>query len=789
MTMRIRKWTAVLLIAAMALLQGCSAPAGSADPAEGGGMASAGNSSGTGTEKDTGPQSMGRYLEQEVTLPEMLTASSSPQTVMQTLDDGSVAVLEYKGGLYVTSDSGENWTAKETPWLSDLNKQEAYIANIALAPNGAAAVIYVPHDEEEESEEDAGSYNPQYLYVSPDGTAKELAFSEGDQYLHSLWFGRDSRLYAGQMGGRYYELDPENGSAQMLFEMSGLDDYVCFTDQYIIVIGSSGVTTYDMEAQEVLPEDEVLSDFLIEATGNNIGANSDAHSVVAVEGESADVIYFAVNGGLYRHAVGGEAIEQVIDGSLSSLGNPSMALMGMSMLPDTQFMVLYSQAKLMHYTYDPSAPTVPESQITVYSLLDQRLIRQAVSLYQKSHPDVYVRYETGMNGEGGLTAEDAIRNLNTKMMSGTGPDLLVLDHLPYQSYQEKGILMDMSGTIDSLGGDGSLLRNIVDAFREGDGIYMLPLRFRLPLLVGNAAALQNVKDLKTLADAAESLRSQEPQGAILGFLSPEGLLRALARSCSAAWTKEDGSIDTAALTEFLTQAKRIWDAETAGVSEEEKRGYERNLAWWLNQTNNGMSEDNYGFLTSSSGATGVAMGERKLTIVETGRVDFDFNIMTTLAGQEENFGYSSWSGQVEDGFFPTTLVGVCANTENPEAATEFYQFLFSREVQDPDGVGFPINQASFESRRENPRPEQDSAGGLALSDEAGNIFGLDLKWITEEGFQWLRAQAGAAKTPCIGSSALEQAVYEIGVRALDGSRSVEETVTEIEKKAAIYMAE
>ena len=39
--------------------------------------------------------------------------------------------------------------------------------------------------------------------------------------------------------------------------------------------------------------------------------------------------------------------------------------------------------------------------------------------------------------EDGITREDALKKLNTELLSGSGPDVLILDKMPYDSYMEK----------------------------------------------------------------------------------------------------------------------------------------------------------------------------------------------------------------------------------------------------------------------------------------------------------------------------------------------------------------
>ena len=179
------------------------------------------------------------------------------------------------------------------------------------------------------------------------------------------------------------------------------------------------------------------------------------------QGEQGDVIYFACSGGLYRHVLGGTAVEQIVDGNLSSMGDPKMFLAGLAVLPDNEFAVLYTNGKMYRYTYDPDVPTVPEEQVSVYSLNENYAIRQAVSLFQKQHPETYVRYEVGLNTGSGMTSEDAIKNLNTRIMSGSGPDLLVLDGLPRRSYEEKGVLMELSEIAAGMSGEEELFSNLV----------------------------------------------------------------------------------------------------------------------------------------------------------------------------------------------------------------------------------------------------------------------------------------------------------------------------------------
>ena len=87
-----------------------------------------------------------------------------------------------------------------------------------------------------------------------------------------------------------------------------------------------------------------------------LGTETDNYTVLAVQGEQADVIYVAFSKGLYRHVIGGAAMEQVIDGNLTSLGDPQMGKGGLAVLADDEFAVLYPTTKLCRYVYDGTIP-------------------------------------------------------------------------------------------------------------------------------------------------------------------------------------------------------------------------------------------------------------------------------------------------------------------------------------------------------------------------------------------------------------------------------------------------
>lgn len=744
---------------------------------------------------ENGERSMGRYLECELASPTADKQNYTPNFYMEKQSDGKLALADQYFGVYLSANGGENFVQTPCPW-EELAKDN-YISYAALSPDGASAVMGTPH--EEEGEEDAEEttaeltesnsyYN--YYYIDKAGEVIPLSFPGGEEeFLMGFRFDRQGMLYGFGTDGVVYRFDRETGAAKALFSVEGIVEFASFTERCMAAVSTRGeIFLYDLEEEALAPGDEVLQDFLQENLEDGMETYGNSSPVIVTWGEQEDVLYLAFRGGLYRHVIGGTVMEQVIDGSITAFGDPSEGLVDMVMLPDNEFIVLYAGGKLRRYTYDPDVPTVPERQIDVYSLTENYAMRQAVSLFQKGHPDVYVRYEVGMSGGDGVTKEDAIRNLNTKMMAGEGPDILVLDGLPQRSYEEKGMLADISKIADGMSGEEALFPNVVQACKKDGRLYALPLRIQLPLVTGRKEDVAEITDLASLADTVEKIRAENEEGAILGLQSPEEFLAVLSLTSSGAWTDGDGKIDEKALAEFLGTAKRIWQVEVSGVEEGAQREEEHH-------SSDPSGEGDYD-MTASDRALNIAIEEHRLGIGKVYRIDFDYNVITSLARRYEDLDYRFLNGQVKNGFIPYGLTGISANAAEDELAVEFYRFLFGRQLQDMDlSGGLPVNMASFDSLAVNPRgnpqgaSEDDTVGAVSVSNDKGNRFYLELLWPSGEEFQVLREMAEGVTVMNVGDAVIEEAVFEVGQKMLKEDLTPQEAVREIVQKSAIYLAE
>lgn len=110
-----------------------------------------------------------------------------------------------------------------------------------------------------------------------------------------------------------------------------------------------------------------------------------------MDGDEEGTVFYVDSTGLYRYAFGGNVIEQVIDGSLNTISSANKAFEDMVLGPDGKIYIAeidYNSStmsgKLYSYTYSADTPTVPDTELTIYSLEDNSSIRQAVAMFQKN---------------------------------------------------------------------------------------------------------------------------------------------------------------------------------------------------------------------------------------------------------------------------------------------------------------------------------------------------------------------------------------------------------------------
>lgn len=741
---------------------------------------------------------MGRYVEETVQLPDGVSLSVSG-TSLHKLEDGSLILVDAGSSMLASKNNGKDWRESQKGWFKRIKEHKDYIMSADIGKNGATAVVWeeAMSDEELEKAEEAMRHSmitldPELLVVRPDGTemTAKVELTEEDVWMTSAYVSDTGRIFACGFGSNIYEVKEDGSSELFLSVDDGHPDLIQVHDNMMFMDGTGydSLLIYDMDAKEYV-EDEVLADFIQENYSSRGGYAGEYWDMFFMPDDDG-VIYIAGKKGLYRHVLGGSVMEQVIDGSLSTFGNPSYSVVDMEMLDDNGFLVLFSGGKLVRFIYNPDIPTVPVGKVKVYSLQENATVRQTLSQYQTANPTMYVEYEVGMGDGSSVTREDALKSLNTRIMAGEGPDVLILDNMPVDSYIEKGMLKDISPLLEEMNGEDGLFMNMVDAFRRDGHIYEVPCEVQMPFILGKSQDVAQMENLKEIADTMEKVQSDNPGSNLIEIVTEKGVMRMFSMVSAPAWMTEQGGVNTEAVTEFLMQTKRIYDAQMEGVSEKDIEAWQDSSDYYMEVM--GVPIEDTDYIRMYTGEAYFMGGLRKFAMGSLlDEMEYAKQISIVTSEGFEDCEIKSMKGQCDDVFWARTLMGINAASENAALAEDFLRTALSTENQMNVQGGMAINKAAlyagFEQRKQQ---SNDNIYGVNTWSNADGLYVyLEIRVPEDEEVEALVGWMESAETAYVEDDTFEEVVYEEGIHYMQGTKSLTEAVEMIEKKLAIYLAE
>ena len=618
----------------------------------------------------------------------------------------------------------------------------------------------------------------------------EIALTEDDQYINQVVMAKDNRIFVRTVGGNFYEVY-KDGSGEVL----PLTQEFCqafYMEENLFIRDKGGYNgetpvLYDVDAGQEI-EDEVLAEFVRENYSDRY-YNGKYNCSMYILQDSNSVLYLIGEKGIHRHVVGGNMMEQVVDGNLSMLSNPSYSIISALMLDEDEFIVLFSNHKLLHFTYDPNVPTVPENVITIYSLREDEDMRQAVSMYQSKHPNIFVSYKIGITDGDAVTREDALKKLNTEIMAGAGPDLIVMDELPFDSYVEKGLLLDLTDYLREYSVKDPLYDNIIDALKVDGKAYVVPATFNIPILMGRKDIISDITDLESFGEAVEILREEHPGDDIIGICDATGVMNRFAAVSAPEWLTENGTLNRESIGSYLEQCKRIYDAQMDGIRVDILEAYAR------------FNEQNFGTSSQSMWRINWAIAHDIFDYISEDKYllsgwlesphAYDECISLEKTEGYEDSEFIDMQGECAHVFKPNTLLGISSVSTQPDAAKAFMDFFLSAETQG-NYYSFPINKAAYDTQAavdENYIGEDGAYSALSLWTEDGMSVSFTVYLADAEQTAALQEIFASLNTAYIQDGTLEDAVFEGGSAYIRGEASLEEALDYIEKQVAIYMAE
>lgn len=761
------------------------------------------NSDGKKT-KDESAKAMGRFLENDLTVPE----NSQFLRDVKVLDSGALRMVYYStaDNCYYAADSadnGETWTnGKSLEELLGLKENLGeYISVVSAAADGSIFVgadLSPDRDNEnaqttaDSGEEDSAYDNlkMEFFYLSPDGNVQKVDTGDTIQssYTFQACFTENGTVLIVDPGNGVAEINPSDGSLVRRYEEGIRVDFIGTAGKMLFTIQDQTLHGYDLDTGKPLDNISALTEQIQSDEQDVNWTTTSSFPLMFLKGDEDNSLFYIDHTGVYRYVLGGSTVEQIIDGSLNSLSSPDTGTVAWGQDSDGNFYVgcnAGEDIKIYSYVYSKDTPTTPDTELTVYSLKDNDFIKQAAVLFQKKYPDVYVNIETGMSGDDSVTDTDALKVLNTEIMAGTGPDVLLLDGISEDTYIEKGMLEDLSGVLK----DTDILSNIKDAYTKEDGsIYTMPVKFGIPMIEGNKDIIAGITDLTTEADAAES--QKDSYGKLQFFsdfsIAPSYLIQGTIDNSIPAWMNEDGTLNENAVKEYLEQVNRIWQTQKNAI-EETKKAYQMGDDW--------ADSDHSGYMDISGSVTSLLA---KVDTVAAGGLLSPEGLVSLDSARkvDPDLDYKLLNGQRENCFYPRSAVGVSAKASEKEAAEKFVKFLFEEESQRASNTeGLAVNSKVYEDMAywKMGKSSGDTIGSIGASYDTGdgNIKQIEMDEIIpeDEAIQNIMDLGKTLTVPAKSNQIIRNAVTESGEKYLNGETGLDDAVKEIMQEVNLYLSE
>ncbi len=669
-----------------------------------------GESSISGLE-ETGSSGKGYYVETKLTMPEM-------EGYVWNLDlVDSVMYIQGGGGCQKSEDDGKTWTEYklESPLADQIEAEGFSRREIIFSADGRKIIPL-----SKTVDYDGGFYSIQRnVVVEKDGTERELVVKlpvgeftampgeldsapavpkdAGDYatLLNDLTFLPDGSLVGKGLSETVYHVDMETGEVLHTIETSENFQYtdwitgIATTPTTLLLISSARGRMIDLETWEERTDGQTLDEFLLgngEIQEDGLvtypGGNEPRRFLELFSDGKEEAFYLLDSNGIYRYIPGGASIEEIVDGALTTFSlqditcqdfikteNNGFRVLAATMVPGDHTSV--PEYSILGYDFDPNAERKETEELKIYVLQPANdYLNQAAAVFRKNQGNVVVTIETGIDPDAGpVNFSDALRQLNTNIMAGNGPDVILLDMMPIDTYRNKGLLVDLSDVVEQVAAENELLRNITDAYEKDGTICAVPTSFTMPIVVGPEESLNKITGMESLVQIVEDLRKAEPDiKSITGYRMTGEVMGSTQGMAIPTWIQEDGTVDWTLVEKYYDQVKLICDADS-NTQTEGIRG-------------SGTEDDPFkieGYIYDDL-AIGQAVLEKE-SALELRQMRTVLGLPSMCNAIDKGLTYKVLEDDGTCGFTPSYILGISAKSEKIDLAKEFVKMLLGEEMQ------------------------------------------------------------------------------------------------------------
>ncbi|WP_195467511.1 hypothetical protein [Clostridium sp. D43t1_170807_H7] len=546
-------------------------------------------------------------------------------------------------------------------------------------------------------------------------------------------------------------------------------DAICFNDEYLFFYTSDEIIKMDKKSNQIIDKVDLsneLQDMVIELYRSN-----------------GDYIYAVTNKGLYTIS-NDNKITKVFD--LSKILSTEFKLVKFKEINQDEYLMLfydYEESKyiLKKFKIQEDDIKLEKKTFTIYSLYENEIINQVIRKYSSENENVDIKYEIGIETmDSSKTVNDEIKNLNIDIVSGNGPDLIVLDDLPIKSYVDKGLLLNLNDISSQIIGGENLFNNFFEILKNNKSeIHFVPLRFALQSI--SAKEINDINNLNKLTEVIKTLDGKEN---IMDIYEPSDLVWLLYRSCGEDWIINENEIERNKLIEFLNSTKTIYNIIVNSISDEKlNKDYDKRERFGDALNGESYSSVNYydrNNLDEILYSNGPRINISNITTI------YDLSKIESIKKYRNDINYEFWNGQDTQFIIPVCSIGINSKSEAIDLASEFlikcFNYDYQRVAQD---CGLPVNLNVF---RKNLSSDELETSESRYTIE-GELIETTIKKLSEDEINILEKNIGQINRILVPDKLVLNQIIEYIEEYILDERTLDETLLNIENKLQLYLSE
>ena len=524
------------------------------------------------------------------------------------------------------------------------------------------------------------------------------------------------------------------------------------------------------------------------ALGDPIDLPANIGSIYKTNDEGYDFLYDS-NGSIYGYKIEEKTSDKVVDWLDDDVNSNDLA--GYTVLSDGRVLGFLNQVnsdgssnlELVILTRTDSANVKPKTVLKLACLYVDWSLRNQIVAFNKSSDkyrivvEDYSQYATNDDSSAALT------KLNTEIISGKVPDLLYTSGIPIEQYASQGLLEDLLPYVnkDTELGENSLLPEVLAAAETNGHLYRAFSNFSINTAVGLDKVVGGYSSwtLNDLKDAMTKLQS----GATVFSIgqTKTGVLNAcVSRSLSSFidWNKGTCTFDSQDFRDILEFANTFPDT----------------FDW-----------DHFDWNTYLGDQKCILSGTQLLVDTTVGAFYDYMNQLAMYNGEAVNFvGYPTQTGT---GNTFGLGEGLCITSacSDKEAAWSFVRQYFTEDYELSDqNYGFAFNAKAFQKQIDEAQTVtyQTDENGNTVKDDSGNpvvqpmisyqiddTHTITYNSMSDDQLNQFMTLYKSCKTVSGSDASVMKIVTDEAAAYFAGQKTLDETVSMIQNRASLYVAE